>query len=390
VNILKKKQPSQKVAEASQIPWTYDIVLNHAKIRTGGRDTQDRIDFAPYPFFVRSEKIEAIDTFSFDGEAVLTSGDGVGVGKIYHYISGKFDFHQRVYCIHEFSKKLYGKFFYYYFSHHFYKRVSSLSAKNSVDSVRFDMIAKMPIPLPPISEQQKIASIFSIWDSAIDKTQKLIDQIKLRNTGLAQLLLTGEKRLNGFKRPWPKTTLGDCAKNINIRNRGALSSEKLFAVTKKDGMVPMREHVKGESFDNCKIVRPQWFAYNPMRINIGSIAMWNGDEEVMVSGDYVVFECNKNQILPNYLEHLRKTSVWENFMDAAGNGSVRIRIYFKELANIKLRMPSIEEQHAIATVLEGADKELTTIVRKLANLKEQKKGLMQKLLTGEVRVKIQK
>ncbi|MBK8196496.1 MAG: hypothetical protein IPK76_26100 [Lewinellaceae bacterium] len=72
---------------------------NVASITTGDKNTQDRVADGVYPFFVRSQTVERINSYSFDGEAVLTAGDGVGTGKVFHYINGKFDFHQRVYKI---------------------------------------------------------------------------------------------------------------------------------------------------------------------------------------------------------------------------------------------------------------------------------------------------
>ena len=91
-----------KKSEVGIIPkdWKVDIIKNLAEISTGGKNTQDRIDDGIYPFFVRSNKIENINSFSFDTEAVLTAGDGVGTGKVFHYINGKFDCHQRVYVIY--------------------------------------------------------------------------------------------------------------------------------------------------------------------------------------------------------------------------------------------------------------------------------------------------
>src|SRR5690606_22585533 len=114
-----------------------------------------------YPFFVRSQTIENINSYSFDGEAVLTSGDGVGVGKIFHYIKGRFDFHQRVYNIHKFKPNLKGIYFYFYFASNFYERAIKLSAKNSVDSVRMEMISSMLIPIPSLLEQKEIADCLS-------------------------------------------------------------------------------------------------------------------------------------------------------------------------------------------------------------------------------------
>lgn len=125
--------------------WRVIPVEKLAKVQTGNKDTQDKIDGGKYPFFVRSQTIERIDSYSFDGEAVLTAGDGVGVGKVFHYINGKFDYHQRVYKIYEFNKNMDGRYFFNFFRENFLKRVNRMSAKNSVDSVRMEMITKMSI-----------------------------------------------------------------------------------------------------------------------------------------------------------------------------------------------------------------------------------------------------
>ena len=92
--------------------WDLELIGSIAKVTTGNKDTQDKNENGIYPFFVRSQNIEKIDSFALDCEAILTSGDGVGVGKNYHYINGKFNFHQRVYCIYGFNEDIYGKFIY--------------------------------------------------------------------------------------------------------------------------------------------------------------------------------------------------------------------------------------------------------------------------------------
>ena len=146
-----------KNAEGAEFTsWVTSFIGDECKITTGNKDTQNKIDGGKYPFFVRSQTVERINTYSKDCEAILTSGDGVGVGKNYHYINGKFDFHQRVYCLYDFSNQLLGKYLYIYFSNYFFDRVKRLSAKNSVDSVRMDMISKMEIKLPSLVEQTKV------------------------------------------------------------------------------------------------------------------------------------------------------------------------------------------------------------------------------------------
>jgi type I restriction enzyme S subunit len=141
--------------------WETKTIDQFAQVTTGSKDTQNKVVDGVYPFFVRSEVIERINSYCFDGEAVLTAGDGVGVGKVFHYIIGKFDYHQRVYNIHCFSKGVLGKFFFEYFKKNFILQVKKYNAKGSVDSVRMDMITKMLVPIPPLDEQEKIATILS-------------------------------------------------------------------------------------------------------------------------------------------------------------------------------------------------------------------------------------
>ena len=166
--------------------WENSYIGNECKITTGNKDTQNKVDDGLYPFFVRSQTVEKINSYSMDCEAILTSGDGVGVGKNYHYMNGKFDFHQRVYCLYEFSERLIGKYLYIYFSNYFYDRVKRLSAKNSVDSVRMDMISKMEIKLPCLEEQTKIANFLSAIDQKIEVVAQQIEQAKTWKKGLLQ------------------------------------------------------------------------------------------------------------------------------------------------------------------------------------------------------------
>ena len=89
--------------------WETSRLKFLCNITTGGKDTENKIDAGEYPFYVRSQTVERINSYSFNGEAILTAGDGVGVGKVFHYVNGKFDFHQRVYMFYAF-KKVVGRF----------------------------------------------------------------------------------------------------------------------------------------------------------------------------------------------------------------------------------------------------------------------------------------
>lgn len=175
--------------------WNWVLLGQMAVIETGDKDTQDRVDHGLYPFYVRSDVVERINSFSFDCEAILTAGDGVGVGKVVHYASGKFECHQRVYCIHDFPAEICGRFLYYYFRENFGRRVARMSAKNSVDSVRMNMLADMPIPRPPRAEQVAIARHLDSIDTVVKQEGAELEKLRQLKLGLMRDLLSGRVRV---------------------------------------------------------------------------------------------------------------------------------------------------------------------------------------------------
>lgn len=157
--------------------WKLYKVKDICSISTGKSNTQDKIDDGKYPFYVRSPIVEHSDKYLYEEEAVLTVGDGVGTGKVFHYVNGKYDLHQRVYRMFDFNG-VHGKYFYYYFSNHFYNRVMSMTAKTSVDSVRLEMIADMEIKCPSMEEQNKVAKFFTEFDNLIRLHQQELEKLK--------------------------------------------------------------------------------------------------------------------------------------------------------------------------------------------------------------------
>ncbi|MCU0105107.1 restriction endonuclease subunit S [Acholeplasma vituli] len=147
--------------------WEQRKVMSVCSISTGKSNTQDRSDEGNYPFYVRSPIIERSNRYLYDEEAVLTVGDGVGTGKVHHYVSGKYDLHQRVYRMFDFAEGVSAKYFYYYFSNHFYQRVMSMTAKSSVDSVRLEMITDMKIEMPSFNEQVLITNVLDNLNTLI-------------------------------------------------------------------------------------------------------------------------------------------------------------------------------------------------------------------------------
>ena len=166
--------------------WERKRFRDVCNITTGNKNTQDKSDDGIYPFYVRSQIVERINSWTFDGEAILTAGDGVGVGKVFHYSTGKIGVHQRVYILSDF--KCDGKYLYSYFAGHFYNRVKRMSAKNSVDSVRMEMIADMPISLPSTEEQKKIGHLLALLDERIATQNKIIEDLKKLKSAIVDRL----------------------------------------------------------------------------------------------------------------------------------------------------------------------------------------------------------
>lgn len=181
--------------------WDSASVKYLCKIDTGNKDTVDALEDGIYPFFVRSKKIETINEYAFDGEAILTAGDGAGVGKIYHYINGKFNYHQRVYKMSHFTK-VSGKFFFFYFSSLFEKVALDGGAKSTVDSLRKSHFDKFIMAIPTSYEQQEIVEYIEQQankiDFLIEKQNQLIEKFKEYRSSIISHAVTGKIDVREF------------------------------------------------------------------------------------------------------------------------------------------------------------------------------------------------
>ena len=194
--------PSPRL-KPSGVEWLGDVpehwevlrLRRLAEIETGSKDTVDRQDNGEYPFFVRSQTIERIDSWSFEGEAVLTAGDGVGVGRVFHYIDGRFDYHQRMYKFSGFRRVI-GKFFFQYFRAMLRVVVLQGTAKSTVDSLRLPMLQDFPVSCPPRREQQAIVEYIERRSERIDAlvahVDQLIDRLEEYRSALITAAVTGK------------------------------------------------------------------------------------------------------------------------------------------------------------------------------------------------------
>lgn len=380
-----------KNTEVGVIPvdWEVDKIENVCSITTGSKNTQDRIDGAKYPFFVRSQTIERIDTFSFDGEAVLTAGDGVGTGKIFHYINDKFDFHQRVYKMSHFKENMNGYFFYLYFSNHFYDRIMQMTAKSSVDSVRREMIANMKILIPTLPEQTAIATVLSDTDNLIQALEKKIAKKELIKKGAMQELLEpkeGWERIKiddaidvyrgGSPRPI-QDYITPLPFGVNWIKIGDTSSDGKYITHTKERIIPegalySRSVSKGDFLlsNSMSFGRPYILKIDGC-IHDGWLVLQN--YQATFDREFLYYTLISEDVLNQYLTK------------ASGSGVLNLN---KELVKtVELNRPKdVAEQTRIAQILSDMDTEIESLQDKLSKYKQLKQGLMQELLTGRIRL----
>lgn len=157
-----------------------------ADIKTGSRDVQDAVENGEYPFFIRSEEVLKINTYSYDGEAILIPGEG-RLGEIFHYVEGKFDYHQRVYKISDF-KYCNALFILQIMRWNFKKHALKYTVKATVDSLRKPVIEDFTISLPTLSEQETIGTFFQTLDQEITQVEGKLTSLKeMKKTLLRKL-----------------------------------------------------------------------------------------------------------------------------------------------------------------------------------------------------------
>jgi len=401
-----------KQTEVGEIPEDWDVkrIASIASITTGDKNTQDHIDDGLYKFFVRSQTIERINSYSFDGEAVLTAGDGVGTGKIFHYINGKFDYHQRVYNIHSFKSEVDGFYFYKYFSSRFYDRIMSMTAKSSVDSVRREMITEMKIAIPTKPEQKAIAKALSDVDELIASLEKLIAKKLDIKTATIQQLLTGKKRLAGFGegKGYKQTELGkipedwdfsSLSKTCSFINDGTHHTPKYV-----DNGVPFYsvENVTADDFVNTKFITKKEHNALTLRCKpekgdilltrIGTLGKtklidWEVDASMYVSLALLKL---KDFIVPSFVYAYTKSGQFKYDLEKRSlTNATPQKINMAEIGEISIVFPKDKlEQRQLAKVILESEEDINISVLVLEKFKSIKQGMMQELLTGRTRLPV--
>jgi type I restriction enzyme S subunit len=242
------------------------------------------------------------------------------------------------------------------------------------------ILAELPIYNPSLQEQKAIAAILSTWDEAIEKTERLIG---LKEFSF-QKLLSSRISSKSFK---PRK-LGKAIQEISQRNQAGIL--RVLSVTNHSGFVlpenQFERRVASQNLENYKVVCKGQYAYNPSRINVGSIARLDLWDIGVLSPMYVVFKIDETVIQSDFLYYWLQTKEARKRICASTQGSVRESVNFNDFANLIIPLPELEVQKKIIYELSLIEAELNNLSKIKEKLLLQKQGLMQKLLTGKWRV----
>lgn len=398
--------------------WSISKLKYLSDIGTGNKDTINKEENGDYPFFVRSQTVEKISTYAYDGEAVLTAGDGVGVGKVFHYINGKFDFHQRVYKISDF-KKVKAKFFYYYIKENFIKETEVNNTKSTVDSIRLPMIQQFPVVIPSTYEQDKIIKFldkksFEI-DELIEKKEILIEllkekresiiteavtkgldkNVKMKDSGVEwigeipehwnakKLRYLGElqngisKSAQYFGKGFPFVSYSDVYKNEEIPNEvngkveSTTSERELYSVKEDDVFFTRTSETIEE-------------------IGFASTC-FSSIEDSTFAGFLIRFRPNEKMLYKGFSKYYFRSNIHRRFFVKEMNIVTRASLSQELLKQLPVLIPPINEQKKIYNFLNrkisDIDKLIIDIGVQINNLNEYKKSLISEIVTGKIDVR---
>jgi len=373
LNLLVSFVPMEDVSESAKIKGTK--VRNYKNVSKG------------YTPFQNGDILVAKITPCFEnGKGALAENlsNGLGFGSTeFHVIRAKEEYIDK-------------KYLYFSTLSHEFRRRGEINMQGSAGQQRVptDFLASYPVILPPLPEQRKIADILSTWDEAIDLTDQMIMVKQKRKQTIMQRLLTGKLRFPGFiNSQWHPTQLKEFLNPVVRKIEKPQESYIALSV---------RSHGKGAFIriveDPEEVAMTELYKVDGGDLIVNITFAWEGaiaivDKEhagCLVSHRFPTYNFDEAQIVPNFFRYVMVT---KRFFHELGiispGGAGRNRVLNKtDFLKIQIQLPNIAEQRKIAEFLVNCDQEITLLQQKLAILRQQKKGLMQQLLTGKIRVKI--
>lgn len=379
----------------SKANWTHARLKEVAPLQRGFDLTREEIKIGKYPV------ISSSGLWGYHNEAKV-HGPGIVIGRygtIGKVIFTEDDFwpHNTTLWVTDFCGNDPQFIDYLYRSLDFRK----YSGKTGIPGLNRNDLHAIKIHVPPVHEQRAIASVLSLWDRAIELTIQLITAKQQRNRFLTQQLMAGLKRLPEYScSTWRECTLGSVTQKHAF---GPRFSSSLYAEDGNVGTIRTTDlNVDGIiNYLNIPFARIPEGKFDSHFLNDGDLlisrsgtcgvpCLFEAQPKPVVAGAFLIrFELT-DEVVPHFLFTLLKTSLLQRQIARLACGGVQKNLTGPSLLKLKFSLPSLKEQCAISDLVKVQNSELDVLTRKLDLLKQQKKGLMQQLLTGKIRVKVPK
>ena len=400
----------------SGIEWIGEIPFNWivrrlrymCNIVTGNQDTQDNDPDGQYPFYVRSPIVEKSNKYTFEGPAILMSGDGAGAGRIFHMVDGKYGCHQRVYSIQDISG-IDRRLLYHYMSNLFWIMIETANSKSTVDSVRLNMLQDFPVLVPPEEEQEKISRCLNDAvprvDNVISKTHASIEEYKKLKQAIITQAVTKGIRCNREMKDSQSIWFGQIHSDWGMRKikyifkiQKDIAGEEghtVLSITQK-GIKPKdlskNEGQLAENYSNYQLVHIGDFAMNHMDLLTGWVDV--SKYEGVTSPDYRVFGLiDKDNYCSQYYLYLMQMCYTNRIFYGLGQGVSglgRWRLQADKFLNFSITVPSYEEQKEIANYLDQKCSAIDELIAKkeqyLSEIENYKNSLIYEYVTGKKEV----
>ncbi|HQI70554.1 MAG TPA: restriction endonuclease subunit S [Bacteroidales bacterium] len=361
-----------------------------AEIGTGSSNGNEATDSGKYPLYVRSKIVKRIDTFEFDEEAIIIPGEG-GIGEIFHYINGKYALHQRAYRIKVISSEISTKFLCYYMMSNFKEFILQKAVNATVISIRKPMIAKFPIPLPPLPIQQEIVTILDTFTALDASLQAELEARRKQYEHYRNQLLNFEGKEVEWKSLGEVCDIFDGTHQTpKYTNEGV----RFVSVENIKALYETKKCISKFDYENLYKIKPQLNDVFMTRIgSIGACAIVDRDEELAFYVTLTLIRPNQNIVKSKFIKFFIESSLGQiELRKRTLVNAVPIKINLGEIGKIKIPLPPLSEQERIVGILDKFDALVSStgsatggIPAEIAARRKQYEYYREKLLSFEIK-----
>ena len=360
---------------AGDVEWR--TLKEIAEIGTGSRNTNEAVENGVYPFFVRSQEPLALNEYEYDEIAIITAGDGVGVGKVYHYVDGKYALHQRAYRIHITADNVLPRYYFHYMRTKFLPYIEKNMFHSSVSSIRRPMLNEFPVPIPSLEVQKRLITILDNFEkicsnlsiglpAEIEARQKQYEYYRdaLLSFNSSYFVNVERERerdewRSGLIRLW-QYVFGYTKIKISDVGKICMCKRIMKSETSDQGDIPFYKIGTFGGLANAYISRETFEKYKSMYSypkkgdilisaagTIGRTVIYNGEPAYYQDSNIVWVDNNEKIVLNKFLYYCYQLNPW-----TVSTGGTIARLYNDNLANAAICVPSIAEQAKIVSILD--------------------------------------